>query len=201
MRKEIINLIKEDILPKYDEVKCGGHGRDHIETVIRKSYDMAIEFNQNPELCCVAAALHDIGLLTNSRKYHHIGSAIYVCENIQTLRKYFSDDEIYIIFKAVLEHRSGFKDEYFSIVSKIVSDADRSSNIVLMITRAYEYNKPKHNGIDLQNVVYEHLKEKYYDRQYSFMSKQLQNDINEARKILSNRDLFNQYYDKITNNK
>lgn len=201
MRKEIINLIKEDILPKYDEVKCGGHGRNHIETVIKKSYDMAIEFNQNPEVCCVAAALHDIGLLTNSRKYHHIGSAIYVCEHIETLRKYFSDDEIYIIFKAVLEHRSGFKDEYFSIVSKIVSDADRCDNIVTMITRSYEYNKSNYNGIELQNVVYEHLKEKYYDRQYSFISKKLQHDLNEAKKILSNRELFNQYYDKITNNK
>lgn len=100
-----------------------------------------------------------------------------------------------------MEHRSGFKDEYFSIVSKIVSDADRCDNIVTMITRSYEYNKSNYNGIELQNVVYEHLKEKYYDRQYSFISKKLQHDLNEAKKILSNRELFNQYYDKITNNK
>lgn len=202
MRKEIIELI-ENILPKYDEVevKYGGHGREHIKDVITKSYDMAIEFKQNPEVCCVAALLHDIGLLTTSRKYHHIGSGIYVMEHIEMLQKYFNDEEIYIIFKAVIEHRSKFNGEYFSMISKIVSDADRSSNIVLMITRSYEYNKPNYNGIELQNVVYEHLKEKYYDRQYSFISKELQHDLDEARKILSNRELFNQYYDKITNNK
>lgn len=47
MRTQIIGLI-QDVLPKYDNVKEGGHGKDHIIDVIEKSYNMAIEFNENP---------------------------------------------------------------------------------------------------------------------------------------------------------
>lgn len=200
MRTQIIGLM-QDILPKYDGVKEGGHGRGHIIDVIKKSYDMAIEFNEDPEVCCVAALFHDIGLLTNSRSVHHISSAIYVAENLELLRRYFSDDDIYKIFSAVLEHRSGYKDKYTSMVSKIVSDADRSTDIYRMISRSYAYNKSKGYEEDrIYNEVYSHLKEKYYERTYNFLSSKLQKDLNDAREILKNEEEFKKYYKEITAN-
>ena len=200
MRNEIIQLIK-DILPEYDNVLCGGHGREHVKDVITKSYNIAIELEQDPEVCCVAALLHDIGLLTHTREFHHIGSSLYILKHISILEKYFNDEQIYTIFKAVMEHRSGYKGKYFSLVSKIVADADRSSNIKTMIIRSYAYNKSKINDKkELQNVVYNYLKEKYYDKEYDFVSKQLQDDMNNAKFILSDRKMFNKYYDTIINN-
>lgn len=201
MRTQIIGLI-QDILPKYDNVKEGGHGREHIKDVIEKSYTMAKEFNENPEVCCVAALFHDIGLLTNSREVHHIASAVYVAENLELLRRYFNDDEIYKIFSAVLEHRSGYKGEYTSMVSKIISDADRSTNIYKMISRSYAYNKSKGYEEDkIYNEVYTHLKEKYYQRTYKFLSSELQKELDEAREILKNEEMFKKYYKEITSSK
>ena len=198
MRTQIIGLI-QDILPKYDNVKEGGHGREHIIDVIEKSYNMAIEFNENPEVCCVAALFHDIGLLTNSRAVHHISSAIYVAENLELLRRYFNDGEIYKIFSAVLEHRSEYKGEYTSMVSKIVSDADRSTDIYRMISRSYAYNKSKgFEGDRIYNEVYTHLKEKYYQRTYKFLSAKLQKDLDNAREILKDEETFKKYYKEIT---
>lgn len=198
MRTQIIGLI-QDILPKYDNVKEGGHGREHIIDVIEKSYDMAIEFNENTEVCCVAALFHDIGLLTNSREVHHISSAIYVAENLELLRRYFDDNDIYKIFSAVLEHRSGYKGEYTSIISKIVSDADRSTDIYRMISRSYAYNKSKGFEEDrIYNEVYTHLKEKYYQRTYKFLSAKLQKDLDNAREILKDEETFKKYYKEIT---
>jgi len=198
MKTEIIEMIR-DILPEYDKVNEGGHGREHIIDVITKSYHMAIEFGENPEVCCTAALLHDIGLLNYSRKIHHIGSAIYVTEHIDMLSRYFNEEEIYKIFSAVLEHRSGFNEEYTSLVSKIVSDADRSTNIYLMISRSYQYNKNKgFNEEKIYREVYSHLKEKYYDRKYTFISRSLQEELDNARTILENKTLFDEYYKKIT---
>ena len=198
MRTQIIEMIR-DILPEYDKVKEGGHGREHIVNVITKSYHMAVEFGENPEVCCTAALMHDIGLLKYSRKLHHIGSAIYVAENINMLSRYFNEEEIYKIFRAVLEHRSGYTGKHTSLVSKIVSDADRSTNIYLMISRSYQYNKSK--GYDEEKIykeVYSHLKEKYYDRKYTFISRSLQEDLDNARMILENKTVFDKYYKKIT---
>ena len=198
MRTQIIGLM-QDVLPKYDNVKEGGHGRKHIIDVIEKSYNMAIEFNENPEVCCVAALFHDIGLLTNSRAVHHISSAIYVAENLELLRRYFDDNDIYKIFSAVLEHRSGYKGEYTSMVSKIVSDADRSTDIYRMISRSYAYNKSKGYEEDkIYNEVYGHLKEKYYERSYKFLSAKLQKDLDNAREILKDEETFKKYYKEIT---
>lgn len=198
MRTQIIGLI-QDVLPKYDNVKEGGHGKDHIIDVIEKSYNMAIEFNENPEVCCVAALFHDIGLLTNSRAVHHIASAIYVVEHAKFLKRYFKEDEIYKIYSAVLEHRSGYNGEYTSMISKIVSDADRSTNIYKMISRSYAYNKSKGYDEDkIYNEVYGHLKEKYYERRYKFLSSELQKELDDAREILKNEEEFKRYYKEIT---
>lgn len=201
MRTQIIGLI-QDILPEYDKVTEGGHGREHIIDVIEKSYNMAKEFNENPEVCCVAALFHDIGLLTNSREVHHIASAVYVAENLELLRRYFNDDEIYKIFSAVLEHRSGYKGGYTSMVSKIISDADRSTNIYKMITRSYAYNKSKgYEEDEIYNQVYNHLKEKYYQRTYKFLSSELQKELDGAKEILKNEEMFKKYYKEITSSK
>lgn len=197
MRKQVIGLM-QDILPEYNKVKEGGHGKDHIIDVIEKSYDMAIEFNENPEVCCVAALLHDIGLITHSREEHHIGSEIWVKEHKEMLKRFFKDNEIYRIQKAVLEHRSTFKGKYTSFISRIISDADRSTNIYLMISRSYLYNKSK--GYDEEEIyknVYTHLKEKYGEREYVFMSNKLQKELDEAKEILLDENKFNEYYKKI----
>ena len=80
------------------------------------------------------------------------------------------------------------------MVSKIVSDADRSTNIYKMISRSYAYNKSKGYEEDkIYNEVYTHLKEKYYERRYKFLSSELQKELNDAREILKNEEEFKRY--------
>lgn len=68
-----------------------------------------------------------------------------------------------------------------------------------MISRSYAYNKSKGYEEDkIYNEVYTHLKEKYYQRSYKFLSVKLQKDLDNAREILKDEETFKKYYKEIT---
>lgn len=200
MRNEIIKLI-ENTLSLYDNCPEGGHGREHIIDVIKTSYNIAKELKVNKEIAVVSALFHDIGLLTHPREFHHIGSGEYIKNNKSEILNLFSENDINLIYKAVIEHRSGFdKTKYSSIYSKIVSDADRSVDINTMIKRSYQYNKEKniYTEEEIYNQVYSHLVYKYgkggkvkLNLPYS------ENKLERSREILADEKLFQLKYKEI----
>lgn len=40
IRDELKKYIEETIMKKYDENNIGGHGKEHIETVINRSFEL-----------------------------------------------------------------------------------------------------------------------------------------------------------------
>jgi len=95
-------------------------------------------------------------------------------------------EELKRVAHAVLEHRASFKGEYYSLLSEIISSADRGlPDLESVVVRSMRFN----NG-DAQNV-YEHILDKYGTKGYAKYPKvyketfkeQLEQFQNEADKI------------------
>ena len=60
LNEEIIQYINSEIFPLYNRNE-EGHGIKHIETVIRRSLELATKYDVNLDMVYVIAAYHDLG--------------------------------------------------------------------------------------------------------------------------------------------
>lgn len=159
--KEIIEYIESEILPKYSSI--GGHTSDHINQVINRSLKF---FEQAPELnidmVYMIAAYHDLGRLIDNDT-HNIESAKLLRKD-EFIKKHFSDEEINIMAEAVEDHRASLGHEPRSKYGKLVSSADRNTNMNDMLSRVFDYTKHIHPEMNEDEVIEEarvHLRKKY----------------------------------------
>jgi len=159
--KELKDYIEVEILPKYQGLK--GHTDQHIRDVIRRSLRIAEELKDvNLDMVYTIAAYHDLGRLVDNDT-HHLESAKMMRAD-DMLRKFFSDTEIEMMAEAVEDHRASLGHEPRNIYGKIVSCADRATDISEPLARAYDYGKslypdwPEEKIIERARV---HLREKY----------------------------------------
>jgi HD superfamily phosphodiesterase len=120
----------EEITRIYYEGNDDAHGFVHIREVAQNVLDICENRKESLEtikLCLMAAYIHDI--FTNVRDTHHQASANWVLENSDRLRRTFEIDQdgIQKVSDACLQHRASYKGNYSSLVSEIVSAADRGS--------------------------------------------------------------------------
>ncbi|MBR3248640.1 HD domain-containing protein [Candidatus Saccharibacteria bacterium] len=159
--QEIVNYIETEILPKY--TKLGGHTNSHIEQVIDRSLKF---YQQSPDLdinmVYVIAAYHDLGRLVDN-KTHHIESAkLLRADNF--IKSHFSADEINIMAEAIEDHRASLGREPRSTYGKLVSSADRNTDINDMLSRVYDYTKHLHPEMNEDEILEDaryHLRIKY----------------------------------------
>lgn len=158
---DIKHYIETKILPRYEELK--GHTSEHIEQVISRSLEFA---KQAPELnlnmVYVIAAYHDLGRLIDDET-HNIESAKMLRKD-EFLKANFSPSEIDIMAEAVEDHRASLKYEPRSIYGKLVSSADRNSNVESMLYQCYDYKKLLSPNLSEDEIIEEariHLREKY----------------------------------------
>lgn len=110
-----------------------------------------------------AAWVHDI-YSTLSRDNHHEVAATYVLDyQNKPIFEIFDKEQIHRISHAVREHRASYTGEYYSILSEIISAADRGiPNIELIINRSIVYRNGKAvDNAATARAVYEHIKQKY----------------------------------------
>lgn len=197
----MLNNYIERVIEQYKSFD-GAHDDEHARMVISNSEYIAINImkDENIELDMdivrVVAAMHDLGLAYD-RKTHHIKSGEIVRKE-KELRKYFTEEQIEIIAKAVEEHRASYNGEYTSIYSKIVSDADRMNDINTMIERTYKWNRkhyPDKNDKEIYDEVISHLQDKYGEKGYArFNTKYAEDILNQSRKIIMNNEEFDKIY-------
>ena len=196
VKLQLRNYIENNILQRYDMFD-DSHKRDHVEYVIKTSVELASIYNIDVNMTYTAAAYHDIGL-SKGRENHEIHSYNEVLHDTN-LGKFFSDEEIMQIAIACKEHRASTKvnPDCLSMLSKIIRDADRSSDIGMMIKRAYLYNK---NASSVYESVRNHLVDKYGVNGYAVyhLKETLQTEsLKEAKEILADENLFRIKYDEI----
>lgn len=205
---ELKKYIENNILPLYDS-NIGGHGIDHINFVINRSFELVKEFKLGVDLnmVYVIAAFHDIGYKTNPDEHEEVSSQMFM--NNQDMKKFFNDEQISVIADAIVDHRASLEYEARSIYGKIVSSADREISVRNMLERSIDFQKDKHKDenpttIEVINYSYKKLSSKYgkggYAKMY-FKDKKYLDYLNEMQEILDNKDKFIEAELEIINSK
>ncbi len=158
--------IHESILPQYDAFD-GGHKRDHAETVIRESLKLARAYDADETMAYVIAAYHDLGLRYD-REHHHIHSGEILMAD-ETLRRWFTSDQLLTMRDAVEDHRASGKNPPRTIYGAIVAEADRQIDPLTVVQRTMAYSLklyPQGDFDTLYQRSLDHLHEKYAEGGY-----------------------------------
>ena len=158
--------VEREIIPRYDGFDAG-HQRDHVETVINQSMELAQYYDVNINLVYAIAAYHDTGLV-DSRERHHIVSGEIVMAD-ESLRQWFSEEQIKVMAEAVEDHRASNSNVPRSLYGKIVAEADRLIDGVTIVRRTIQYGLAHYPQLDKKghyDRFVEHMNEKYAEGGY-----------------------------------
>ena len=158
--------IEQEILPRYDHYDAA-HQRDHIESVINRSLELAKHYDVNTDMVYAIAAYHDTGIC-EGRETHHLVSGRIIRED-QTLRQWFNEEQIETMAQAAEDHRASSNREPRSIYGKIVAEADRLIVPETVIRRTIQYgldHYPEYDKEGQYERFRQHLLEKYSDTGY-----------------------------------
>lgn len=161
MNQTLKSYIESIILPQYEHFDKG-HSVVHVTNVIRNSLALAQQFPVNVDMVYVIAAFHDLGL-QYGRERHHFESGRLLIED-ETLRQWFTPDQLSMMRDAVEDHRASNDYEPRTIYGKIVAEADREIVPKTIIRRTIQYGlkQQPHADMEAQFVrCCQHLENKY----------------------------------------
>ncbi|MCR4769464.1 MAG: HD domain-containing protein [Bacteroidaceae bacterium] len=203
IRPSLIEYIENNIIPQYKGFDSA-HQESHVNDVIQQALELAKSYYINNEMIYAAAALHDIGL-SIGRDSHHIESG-RIIRNTPQLKEWFTDNEIETIAQAAEDHRASSKSEPRTIYGKIIAEADRHIEPIIIIKRTIEFEQTHHHDIDKDNLfkkMVAHLNEKYGRNGYlKLWIKESKNaeKLEELRLIIDNPNELTEIFNKIYNN-
>lgn len=205
MNSELIDYIENEIFPLYNRNE-EGHGINHIKTVIKRSLELAQNYDVNIDMVYTIAAYHDLGHYID-RKTHEIISAEMFMQD-QNIKTWFTDEQRNIIKEAIEDHRASSNHKPRSIYGMIVSTADRTIiDIDNTIKRTYSYgmkNYPELTREQQIERIYEHLTEKYGENGYAKIyleDKEFEEALQKLRQALSNKEEFIERVKKVIESK
>lgn len=191
----LIDYIENQILPRY--AKMSGHTDKHIRQVIDRSLNFAEEAEEiNLDMVYIIAAFHDLGREIDD-DHHEIESAKMLLSD-RNLKEYFSDTELKTMAEAIEDHRASSKREPRSIYGKIVSSADRNTDVNNMLERCYDSVRFRNQDMPEKELIEKCrkiLREKYSTDGYA-ASKMYFNDpdfidcLSKIEEITRNPDAF-----------
>ena len=157
--------IENNILPIYEK-NDSGHGIEHIKYVIKRSFEFANQFDDiNLDMVYVIASFHDIAHHID-RNNHEILSAKLFYED-EKMKEFFTDEQRKIIKEAIEDHRASLEYEPRSNYGKIISSADRNTDLVSALKRTHAYTIKHYPDLDLDDMI---------NRAYNHISKKFGND-------------------------
>ncbi len=198
VNQNLEDYIEKKVLPQYDANNVGGHGKEHIETVINRSFEIVKEFNLdvNKDMVYTIAAFHDIGYKENPDQHEEVSSEKF--KQDKEIAKFFNDEQIKVIAEAIVDHRASLEYEARSIYGKIVSSADRETSVENMLTRSILYQADKHKAENptIEQVIeysYKKLSSKYGKGGYAKMyypDKKYTQYLDKMQELLEKKDKF-----------
>lgn len=201
---ELKKYIEENIFPEYDKNEPG-HGVVHIKYVIERSLKFAESLDVDVDMVYTVAAFHDIGHHIDYKNHEKVSAEIL--KDDQKLREFFSEEQIATMADAVYDHRSSMEGIPRTIYGKIVSQADRDTNLEMPFKRTYAYRKEHHIGDTLDEIIEEsrqHLLEKFGPdgparEKVFFDDPALEKFFADITKIASDEKRFREEYIRINN--
>jgi len=161
----IKKYIEDKIMPLYRTM--AGHSDEHIRQVIWRGLNFAEQINEgvikvnnfaecpeskiNYDMVYVIAAFHDLGRSVDDATHEKI-SAKMLLED-QELPKFFNPKQLNIMAEAIEDHRASNNHDPRSIYGKIVSSADRNTNVDVMLKRCYEAIRDEYSSETEDEVI------------------------------------------------
>ena len=200
---DLMEFIETEILPR-DANFDQAHRLSHVNNVIRQSLDLARKIGADINMAYAIAAYHDLGL-EGPRAIHHVTSGkILLADN--RLRRWFSTDKIKIMKEAVEDHRASASHAPRSIYGKIVAEADRELDPMVVFKRIILYGKDHYSEMSKEQQwkrFTEHLKDKYSNTGYIKLwipGSSNEKKLKEIRDYINNpvklREIFDQMFEE-----
>ena len=198
INKKLKKYIDNKIMIKYKDNNYGGHGWEHIQDVIMRSFELIKKFNLevNPDLVYTIAAYHDIGYRQDPDNHEQVSSEIFMQDEM--MKEFFNDEERTIIAEAIVDHRASLEYEARSIYGKIVSSADRAIDVDIMLKRsiAFQAEKHKSENLTIEQVIeysFKKLSSKYGNGGYAkmyFPDDKYKNYLEKMNKLFTDKNEF-----------
>ena len=192
--------IEQNIIPRYDGFDKA-HQRDHVAMVICQSMELAEKLDVNPDMVYVIAAYHDTGLCEGREHHHEVSARIIRAD--QTLRQWFTEEQIDIMADAAEDHRASSDHEPRTIYGRIVAEADRFIDADTIIRRTIMYGEEHYPTLgreeQFQRMV-SHLREKYGRNGYLrlwFQDSPNAQRLRELQDIIDDEAVLKQIYEKL----
>ena len=192
--------IQDRIIPQYVNFDKA-HQINHAEKVIDESLKLASYYDVDVSMVYVIAAYHDLGLC-EGREFHHIVSGRILLAD-ETLRHWFTDEQLLQMKEAIEDHRASNKQAPRSIYGKIVAEADRIIDPEVTLRRTVQYGLSHYPEMDKEQQYKrfrEHLTNKYEEGGYlKLWIPQSDNAgrLAELRKLIANEDELLEVFDKL----
>lgn len=158
---ELKAYIETEIIPRYDHFD-GAHTRGHVNMVICQSMRLAGWYDVDEDIVYTAAAYHDTGMV-EGRERHHLVSGRIIRDDIN-LRRWLDGDQIETAAQAAEDHRASSGTEPRTIYGRILAEADRMIDPMLIIRRTVQFGFDHYPEMTEEQHIaraVEHLHEKY----------------------------------------
>lgn len=201
---ELVQYIQTKVFPQYSK-NDRGHQLDHVWYVIRRSLLFMEQFNDlNADMVYTIAAYHDIA--HHIDKDNHEVLSAKALQSDKDLKRFFTDEQIGIMKNAIEDHRASLEYEPRTSYGKIVSSADRSTDIDAFFKRTHAYSLkhfPEYSEEQTIERCYQHMKNKYGNGGYA-KSYVIDDDyilfLQTIQRLLDDKDAFMAKYRSIANN-
>lgn len=201
--KQLIHYVEEKILPIYDK-NDSGHGIEHIEYVIKRSFEFANQFeNIDFNMVYVIASFHDLAHHIDKNN-HEILSAKLFYEN-EKMKEFFTDEQRKIIKEAIEDHRASLEYVPRSNYGKIISSADRNIDIISSLKRIHAYTTKHYPELDLSRMItraYKHISKKFGDCGYAkiwCIDEKFDKFKDDVKELLKDKYIFGVKYMEVNN--
>lgn len=164
-----------DDVAEYYQHTDPAHRIDHIESTLDNAEVIFDKLNVRHDkalMKCVLIAIGYHDVWSQRRKYHHVDAYLEVCKHTRRLQQHYdiTQEDVWRIAHACMEHRASFKGKYDSLISEITAAADRgipSIYVKPLFYRSYVYARGigKPRELAKEHCV-AHIKEKFGEDGY-----------------------------------
>ncbi len=199
---DLMEFVEREILPRYTQFDHA-HNLAHVNSVIRRSTQLAARIGADINMSYVVAAYHDLGL-EGPRAIHHLTSGkILAADN--RLRRWFSPHQIEMMRQAVEDHRASASHEPRNLYGKIVAEADRNLEPETVIRRTIQFGLEHYPKLQTEGHwrrFLQHMDEKYSVNGYIKLwlsGSDNEQHLRELRQLLGNEPKLREVFDRIYN--
>ena len=203
INKDLENYIKNEILPQYEK-NDNGHSLEHIDYVLKMCFKFAEQFqNIDFNILYTIATFHDIAHHIDKKNHEKLSAEIFY--NDEKMKDFFSEDERNLIKEAIEDHRASSDSSPRSDYGKIISSADRSTDIDDFLRRTHSYTlKHFHNCTkeEMLKRAKDHTEQKYGKEGYAkhyVKDEEYEAFREEINLLLQDSEKFEAKYYKINN--